>query len=525
MFKAIIADDELNLREGLATLIDWESNGFVIAGLAGDGVEALELIERQKPDLVITDIKMPRMNGLELCKALRQRGNDVKIVVLSGYNDFSYAKEAIEYAVKDYLLKPVDPSDLSAQIRSIFESLWDDLQAGLKKLERTATLRNHFLQKLVLEKDVYHAESRALEYGISLHAPAYCMLTLEMERYGDMLLNLSGKEIALKKFAFRNVVEEILREQASGYLFESAENQYSILLIGHTASSLESPSIVKLANRIESSVRKYVKESVSIGVGIPVAALEQVNRSYQSSLKAMERKYFFRSDHIFLFEDVQKLTDNWTIQWDDTGLMRAVQKANSRQIDAELESLFNEIETNYIPLLIVRNILTHIVIQIARIVLAHNGDWDRLYVDQLREVEQFIAGTVISEQKTCIAGLCHEASQYINATKSKKHNTRMDEIIAYVQAHYADELNLKELSKLFYVNSVYLGQLFKKETGEYFNDYMHNIRIEHARRLLMEGELTITEISFTVGYRYPEHFYRHFKNIVGLNPGEIRKKI
>ncbi|OXS62737.1 hypothetical protein B1A99_02465 [Cohnella sp. CIP 111063] len=397
LFKAIIVDDEPQIRKGLRTIISWEAAGFALVGEAADGEEALSLIQREPPDLVVTDVKMPRKDGIELSKLIRERYPDTVVLILSGYNQFSYAKEAMKHGVVDYLLKPVDPVELASALGELREKLASSVRHKLESAKAAKTMRTALLGKWVRGESSSKHYGEAAALGVDVRSEAhYRMIVFSLDRY-DEIVAVSGDEIALKRFAIENVVEELLGDQ--GYLFEISDRYYGCLVAEREEGYDGDRGVCRLAEQIPDTIHRCLKETVTLGVGSVVQGIEQIQESYVTALKMM-----------------------------DTGKNASTDTEN-----------------------------------------------------------------------------------------------RIRAAIDYVGFHYMNDLNLKEMSRLFHYNAVYFGQLFRKETGLYFNDYMNQVRIEQACKLLEQTDFTAAEISEKVGYKYVDHFYRHFKQLKGLTPGKYRE--
>lgn len=518
MFKVMIVDDEPQIRKGLRTIIPWESFGFAVTAEAEDGVEALERAAAHAPDVVITDIRMPRLDGIGLAKELKSRCPDIQVLILSGYNEFAYAKEAMKYGVADYLLKPVDPEELGPVLSATYDRLWERLQHDMKEKRKASSLRDFIIGKLI--RGEVDARQTAEEYGIALHGTSFRVLIVSMDRYGDMLLSLSGNEIGLKRFAVGNILQELL--DGEGYSFELSEQQFGLLLT--EPAPLDRESLRHFAAKVVDCVGQYVKESVTVAAGPVVASPDELRASYAGALKALERKFFFDSEHVFLHEAREANTSVPTIRWDDAALLKAIREGDAKRIAREAERLLAPLESRVVELQELKFHMMTTIIRLAKLFEEHHRDWRSFSKDKFAEMGRILEYGSIPRLKTFLVDISMEIGKYVRTPPDGRADSRVRDIVSHIENRYMDELNLKELSKMFYVNAVYLGQLFKKETGEYFNDYMNKVRVRHAAALLTETDLSAAEIAERVGYKYVDHFYRHFRQIHGVNPGEYRKQ-
>ncbi|MBB6732198.1 response regulator transcription factor [Cohnella zeiphila] len=520
MFKVLIVDDEPQIRTGLGTIIPWESFGFVVAGAAEDGEEALALAGELHPDLVITDIKMPGMDGIELSRELRARRPELPILILSGYNEFSYAKEALRYGVAEYLLKPVDPAELSGVLERIYEKLYLAAREKLREKEKTKSLRNLFLGKLVRGEVREEPGRRAEEFGISLSGGRFCVLIVSMERYGELVLSRSEREIGLIRFALENIIEELLG--SDGYFFELTEQWFGVLLTGPSLS--DGDFVLRTASRIVNAARRHVKENLTVASGSTVCGPERIGESYAEAVRALDRKFYFESEQIFLYEPEDDASGTNAPEWDDSGFLQAIRGGKPEGIREAADRLFGQLERRPVPLERLKHFIMLSIIRLAKLTEELGGDWTALYAGQFREVERILLHGDLQELKELLLRIAADIGEKLDLGRTRKTENRIREIVSHIETNYQADLNLKELSKMFYINAVYLGQLFKKETGEFFNDYINKVRIREACLLLRHSELTASEIAERVGYKYVDHFYRHFKQIHGINPGEYRQR-
>ncbi|WP_162463297.1 response regulator transcription factor [Paenibacillus psychroresistens] len=525
MFKVIIVDDEYDIRQGLKNIINWEEQGFYIVGEAEDGIEALEVYEREQPSLIITDIKMPEIDGLNLTRKLKALNPDINILIISGYNDFTYAKEALKYGVNDYLLKPIDSQELCHVLSQIKERILENLIRQKSTQQKLAMLKDYFFVRLVkaemIEEDIIDT---ANEYAIDLHSKDYCMLIIEIDNYGQSLIELSGKEIRLKKFAIRNIIEDILKETDSGYVFENEENRYNVLVIAKDGK-LSKEFLLTLSTKIKDCLAVFAKESITIGIGVIVHQYAKIKFSYKTAEAAIGESLLSIKTKIFYYDAENHVNNQniWNLKWDNTELFKAVRADNTKQIRAEIDLLFKEI--HLVSKKIRKDIIKFAIYGLSQLMMEYKGDWRELFNDKFSHMEETLLHSNLAPMKELLVEICKEVSSYIKAKESNSIDSIIQEIVEYIHQHYWEEINLRKLSNLFYVNASYLGQLFKKETGEYFNDFINKIRIDNATKLLEANKLSIKDISEKIGYKYVDHFYRNFKAIIGVNPGDYRKGI
>ena len=521
MFNVLIVDDEEDIREGLKTIIDWEKEGYKITGLAENGLQALELCKQNKFRLVITDVKMPGMDGLELIRCLRALDAGVKVLILSGYNDFSYAKEAMKYGVDSYLLKPVDIDELRRELHSIREELYENLFREREKALKTNQLRNYFLSRLVRgelpEKSI---EKEAELYGIATKGVHFCVFIVELSESKGDEINTFENDIELKLFSMANVVEEIMLEFYKGIPFMLSDTRLGIL-VTDGVHPLEAPGMNAFMVKIADYLQKYLKQNTWIGSGNVVPSILQIAHSCRGAEKALEMRFYDNTRRTFHYSEINE-EDIWDIRWSNSDLMNAVQNYDRDQINQQIGMLFAQFQKTHLPVKTILDILTGVIIALANTTIENGGNWDIVYKSKYKAIDILLRTEGMESIKQYVINLCLDAGDEIN--KAVPDERAIIDIIKYIKQNYNTEINLKKIANSFYMNPGYLGKLIKKESGKSFNDYLNEERISAAENLLNNTALPINEISERVGYKYIDHFYKNFKMITGTSPGEYRKK-
>lgn len=521
MLKVMIVDDEYDIRQGLKIIIDRGDQGFRIVAEARDGTEAVELFERTRPDIVITDIRMPETDGLRLCERIRAISPETKLVILSGYNDFSYAQEAMKFGVACFLLKPVDPGELNRELASIKEQLAAELTEKLAERHRAEALREYLILKLAKGEQVSDElllRDGVLSLGEIRQARSYGFLIVDIDRCGDMLLQRSGSDIRLLKFAARNIVEELLQEEDRGDLFEISDARIGILLKS-AGSGFERQRLAGMADRMVECLLSFARIQAVAGVGKTVHSWTELPESYRSAENALHGSFFSSEHGVYFHDDINMSVDVWSFGWHDQDLLRAVKNKDMDAARREIAELLARFSRQAVPYSTIADVLKLVIVGISRLVLEENGDWEQLFAGKRGYAEDLLRLRDQAEIGRMLTEICEAVCSYLRQSEDR-HGDPIDEILSYVRGHYTEAINLKQLSNLFYFNASYLGQLFKKETGEYFNDYVHALRIEQAKRMLKENGRSIQQVSERVGYKNINHFYIQFKKHVGVNPGD-----
>ncbi|PYE47656.1 response regulator transcription factor [Paenibacillus barcinonensis] len=519
MINVLIVDDEPFIRQGLLLLIDWNALGFQICGEASNGVQALECIRAVQPDLVISDIKMPEMDGMKLAKVIyEQYGGEMKMVLLSGFYEFEYAKQAIKYQVDDYILKPIVKDELLQVLEAFRDSF----------LERTEEKRHQEKQEqIVLAQHVQSILLGTADEGTLVHVRAH---------YGDAakfrcLMIETESEQEHQQAAWCLQVETAINNTHAGYVLKSFTGEKNRML--HIVTDLllkqEALSLEQYVTRLYSELSRIQSAAIAIYAGKEVGGLEELHESYYSCSKIKSLRFFSAYGPIYYFEHVDTRVFNNKPAGREKqlfdGLIRAIEEHRTEDVRSHAQAIFQFFLEERIEPGIVGIHLHYLAYTLLGLVnrddsdLSLDGEWM-----QSTFLQENYAMLSMEEN---IENLCEFS--YKCAEKLREHQKWnamgvLARVEAYIHEHYMDNISLKLLGEHFYMNSAYLGQIFKKHYGVSFSDYLNQIRIEEATRLLRRTDYRVYEIAAMVGYRDSDYFINRFEKISGETPAQYRKR-
>ena len=523
LYKVFLVEDEIVTREGIRDSVDWASEGLCWCGEAADGELALPMIEATPPDILITDIKMPFMDGLELSRIVRDRLPQTRIVILSGHDEFRYAQEAIQLGVTEYLLKPISAQDLRnvlGRIRTQIEAErrqqaeLHHLQAQLK--ENANVLRQRFLIDLVtgrLTAPEAFDTARALE--INLAARAYLAVSVRC----DVTIEMTHLARLETYHRVRQCVAELLAERSDVLLFTKDVEETGLLLTGETAEALQRTAQF-LANRITLLLQPERSLALAIGIGRPV---ERVGAIPQSFLEACD----------IARTQIRKLTPSRSgipcpprqlLALDPTAVLTFLRKGELQGLDAFLAAHLSVASEQEPELRAVIDFLaTDLLVAIANFTQELGGVIDEA-IPARTQLEPILAGI------DSVAGLRQFMQQFLTRTllERDRYTNRTQMILEharrYVAAHLeSDELSLHTVAAAVGWSPSHLSAVFSRETGMTFVEYMTGQRIDRAMTLLRTTSLATGEIAHQVGYPNARYFYAVFKKATGQSPGEYRQ--
>lgn len=522
-YKVFLVEDEIVTREGIRENVDWGAAGFEFCGDAADGEIALPLIEESKPDVLITDIKMPFMDGLQLSKIVRERMPWIKIIILSGHNEFDYAQTAVKLGVTDYLLKPVSAQDINKTLVELSRTLERESQEREKlialqnKVEDNLVLsRERFLLKLVMG-GISSAEAitQSQQLGLDIVARYYLVVLLRIELCQDS-----------QPFDYQEYqqVEQIITELVGNNLdvfLTKKDLEELVLLI--RCDSLE--QLVEegefLVGLIKNEVENRTTCNIVIGVGSHQERLSEVHHSFAEALviskliessptnsqNNMERVDQLKMDHVAIENYIKFGT---------------VQKFDDFFFDT-LQPIVEIAQESYIA----KHYLFVDIILTATQFVSNLGEEAEELAQHVHEIERIL------NQLTSIEQIKEELRRiFVTAIAIRNNQTDSERILvlqqakAYLDEHFADpELKMPKVAQKFNISPNHFSTIFHQEFGTTFRDYLGKLRINRAKELLRTTDLKCSEVAYQSGFNDPHYFSFVFKKKTGLTPLQFRSKV
>ena len=526
MLKVLIVDDEPYVRQYLLAVIDWEKYGFYICGEAENGAEALEMIRLYSPNLVITDIKMPQIDGLEMIRiAVKEMQVSAKFIILSSYNDFEYARTAMKYNVMDYILKPIEESELLDILERFRQEIYGELAKDAEFYMSARTVANETILRLV-EGEV---NENVLDYArqwLSLNEDdkIYYVL-IEIDNYDEWIRSLSDEESLRSSQLIEEIIFNAIGRENALNIHREFVYRYG-MIVGKNILSRYDNKIKVFTDRLYKGFTGAGGIKVTVCAGAVANNIAEIKKSFRTCHEVHRNSYFYRQQYSIFYYDEQK---DMTFSQDIGNiecfhvLQEDIENGRQDAVKQHVEDLFLEIQEK----LMAPNLVKAYIIKFEFDVFASCMNITRWQHD-VNELSGKIAFPDINETriniiKKSLLDFCIECTNYLKHLKENKSNGILGDIESYIQKNYKSNISLKSMAEAFYINPVYLGQLFKKKFGMYFNDYLHKLRIEEAMRLLKMTELKIYEIAYMVGYTDNTYFGSKFEKISGMSPTQYRK--
>lgn len=503
----MIVDDEKMVREGLKTLIDWSSRGFALCDEASDGNEAVTKILEQNPDLVILDIKMPELSGIQVTEAVRQQGYNGKIIILSGFSDFSYAQNAIRYGVESYLLKPIDEDELIAALMKVKEKIGQEHILELYNNQKFHDAKNMLL-KHILTGSMPCVSQDFEEYGLALSNKPFQLVMLNYSNDSD-----------IDMLHQRSYWKSIYPDYKTEYVI--IENSIILLLKGML-------SIQYFENHVLFYLNKATQDKEYSPFVIISETFSEVNsfpEFYQTLKRIANRRFFYYEGNKPVFcrkfvckEDEKSSEKLSPIEFVESIYMAIMDKDTSL-INATIKKLYNALQNRNFTIEQTFQVLINCLLQLKTL----------LNETYIKEFMEFNETELIN--KICNCSTLFEILQLFNerflllsnSTKNAKDNI-IEKVLNYINIHFNEDLKLEKIAELFGYNPAYLGRLLSYRMGTNFNLYIEKKRLDKAIDMLINTDIKIPEISLFIGYQNVEYFYRKFKKYTSLTPGNYRAK-
>lgn len=538
MLQVLIADDEWMFREYLRTALDWELYGFRICGEAKNGEEALELAKAAPPDIALLDITMPFMDGLELADRLKKLYPDISIVLITGHNEFDYARRALKIGVEDYILKPFSKDELMLTMLKLQEE-------HLKQREEQSTLQHHLqlMRESVLLRLVNGELTERNEglrellasYQLTLDAPVYAVAVIEIDDMNRKWSEVS--ERLLWKYAVTNILTEAMEESGGEpIIFNGPEGRiiclYGMSDTGGKAADAGASALPRLEpfEKLCMLIKRYLHFSITIGVGgIYDRSVTGIRSSYFESLTALQNKFVLGSDRVIAYGEHMSAVGSGGAQYppelgDELQLLLRAQ--DDERMNAKLSELFQHIREQKLSIDYTYVICMSLVSICLGYVTEAGHPIEDCFGEHFFPYKEIRSLTSIDEVETWMKALFAKAVQYARRYKKTRSSIIAQSAKAFIEERYSDpDLGVELVAQQSYINASYLRAVFKKEMGMTVTDYITHIRMNRAKELLGEGNRKLADIAEAIGYSDGSYFSKSFKKFFGWSPSEYENHI
>ncbi len=522
MYTVVVADDERELRQALVRKVDWKEAGFIVIGEAENGAEALEMVERLEPDLLLTDIRMPFLNGIELARQVREVRPATQIAFLSGFDDFTYAQQAIQYNIISYMLKPISSAEMMEELRKIKtridEKFREFVSAGQERMELSEFLMPLVLDGFQKEADEKLNESlmeEAVRCGLlrDVHSE-FCYTVMVVS-----ILDENGKNVTSRDSV--NAIDMILRKYIRHTSFYTEGRVVSLLMASQAGFD---KYLHILAEDITQSVRRIMEKNCSVGISRPVGRICSVHEAYVEAMSAIG---YARSSEagVYFISDVERAEafDLEMIQTVVSHTEDLIRGGSRQELEESLNRTFSRLSGNRSSAMASSVLVVQLVSAVFRIAYAV-GDQEAIEeLQRCTPLQVELLENAAQMRDRCIH-FCLMARELIAEQRKKSSTVLCERALELIETGYADpDLSLMSISASISVTPNYLSTLIKKMTGSTFVDILTRKRMETAKELLLCSSMKIREIAEKCGYNDQHYFSYCFKKYTGMSPVMCRK--
>ena len=535
MYRILLVDDEILVRDAIRENIDWKAMDCELVGDCDNGKAAAEFVQTHPVDIVLTDILMPYMDGMELSRFLHDNYPDIVIVIFSGFGEFEYAKKAIQYDVSEYMLKPVTAMELRAVIEKMKKKV-DQRREEKQKLERlTQTSENYQKNAIVIRSKALQAfvdntktREESLEelsgLRISLEAACYRVAVFDLDLYSDSMQLTSEKrqESALMSFVLFNVSDEIVSSENAGVAYQEGNNKVCVLFMGNRTREF-GEKIMKICEMIQTKLRELMALEVSIGVGSWARTQQELLVSHELADKAIGYRYLLGGSLLIDMEEhpVENIRYSDDLMEKLSTALKAGKKENA---DSVLDRIAAEIKAARVD-------KSRACVYLQQIIRAADDTCEDMVPDS----------TLLSERETLLRRVTEQKSFDRAFALVKEHVGKIFQVLSdansssgqrqarlaldYIQKNYMDpDLSLNSICSYLNISTSYFSTIFKDLTGETFTEVLIRTRMEKAKELLENTTMKNYEIAEKVGFADPHYFGISFKKMTGCTPTEYARE-
>ena len=526
-YTVLLVDDEEEVFQVIMKKLNWESMGFSIAGYARNGVEALEMAEELQPDVVMTDIKMPYMDGLTLCKKLKELYQKVKVIIFSGFDEFEYAKEAIKIEAEEYILKPINSNEL----REVFERIKVNLDKELDEKRNIDKLREYYMESLpVLQENFYTSliegripesqiEKYVQNYQINLTGPYYVVTVLHIS-------TTNPENVPIDPFLLTVSVKKLAEEQLTEkWNCRTVTYLGDILVIAQLSDVDSVTHFTDDMDRFCKMAKRVCKAKITAGIGHVCSGPEELQMSYLGAKNAVSYRVLYGNTRAINIAEIDP-QENADLPWEEPFIQKIIKKVKVGEEQPLLDAIaeFTEkLAGSKMSLQRYRILIMELITELSRFgannqinledVFGGNGD---VYTRAMQ----------LESTDALREWLCENCLKLQKQVQNERQDTTksfVSKAIDYVKEHYADtDLGIETICGYLNVSAAYFSTVFKKETGKTFINYLTDYRMEEAVELLLTQNEKTYVIAEKVGYTDPNYFSYVFKKQFGMSPSKYK---
>lgn len=520
--RVLIADDESMQREILKIAIPWKENGFSICGEARNGAQALELCLSLKPDIILVDVNMPLLDGLGLIEKMREAGCACRAIIISGYDEFVYARRAITLGVDDYLLKPIDEVELLKQVQRIRDQVLKKKQIdnSLSTMHQQAeenfrNLRRDFFRNLAHNVlDAEELKEQAADFQLAQDNPLVAAVIEVQQQNGSIR---SSSEFSACRFGIARVLTDLFDAEQETILFSDGLDQLGVVVIDSTGA-LDEDVLLARFRAVQAYLLDHMHISVHIGIGDIVHRIGEFTSSYEHAMETLKRAVMFQGSSVSKFEKTSiEPTTNGLISAQRTEFMLRVKTGNRTAVYEQIQAILSTSAMQNATLKDLQNLVFSFLSVMREVMDEYHGAFDFLtfsYKEMQNIFDGFHSTQEMINWLDQLADRCiEEIGAYSNAS------SHIEKVKQYIQGNYSNsDLRIEHIAKAVYLSENYLSAIFAQKCGMSIVEYLTFVRLSQGKALLDSHQFSAAEVAEKVGYLDPNYFSKCFKKKYGMSP-------
>ncbi|MGN1191503.1 MAG: response regulator [Dorea sp.] len=536
--KVFLVEDEIVIRNGIKNSIEWEKEGYIFVGEASDGELAYPIILKEKPDILITDIRMPFMDGLELSRLVKKELPDIKILILSGYDEFDYAKEAIRIGVTEYMLKPVSSVKLLEALKRVCIQIEQEreekelLRKYSEEMKENIELEKvKFFEKLVSgEMSMIEALEEGKRFKMNLSARMYEIILFKI------LFEVNQPRKSALAGRAEDTIEEMIDEIPYIYSFQRGVDGWAFLLIADDEMQMKE-RVAELRERVRKVMERWDTLEYFGGIGSPVTRLRELRKAFREAEKAFAARFTSKSNVMVSVEEVsdgQKHQEMENFEMRSFGevertramLEKFLNNGTSEEVECFTDAYMKEIPEDNLRSTLMRQ---YIIMDIYIVIMSFCERMD-MSDKTLKEETKELKSTMekihsIDEIKKYLTMFLSRAIEIRDTVSGRRYSDIIDAAKEQIADTYmSEEISLNTVAASVGMSPSYFSSIFSREAGMTFVEYLTETRMEKAKELLMCSSMKTSEIGYEVGYKDPHYFSYIFKKTQGCSPKEYRSR-
>lgn len=510
--KILIVDDEYLLRQGIKYLVDWNKEGFDIIGEASNGKEALDFIEKLKPHIIISDIVMPIMDGVDLAKIVKTKYPEIQIVILSGYSDFNYVKDTFKLGVNDYILKPkLDPQELLSLLKNTACTIPNFIMPNSEK-NNTLDISN-LLTKLIAG---FYTNSNEKELEDTFPLDSFLLI-------GDNIKKINNIN-SMSLLSLRSILSNAAKKHLKDLIYYEIPIDSNLFLLLINLKTKDYNLVLEQINLMLTEVSRDIPEIFFVFSKF-FKSLYKLEDIYINNFKPLlGYKFYFKDKNFITYEELpkNKLKHKFDFKYYSNqiyllNLDNALNYLKQYLIESIKNININEFE--------LKTLFENALYNIINILDELNFNMEEMNNSKLEYFQKIDETKSPDELLDLLDIITNDTNSLLNNDESKLNDHIINKIFEYISKHYYEQLSLKQVADKFHFNYYYLSSYFSSHNSEGFSEYLNKIRLEKAIELLGNEQIPVSEISFMVGYSDHSYFCKVFKKFKKLTPSKFRRNI